>query len=133
MLRFNPNTPIQFYCKESIYIAGEGNTVAWTPIATAGNGVFYCSWQGSFGERQTAAQAMGVRDSATVRTFYNPTVYEKLRTVQVIIIKNADGTAIVEGMPNKNNPNVYELWGGVDNVSEENQFIEFQVRRYEGK
>ncbi len=133
MLRFNPNTSIQFYEKTSAYVVGEGNTIAWTPIATDGNGVFYCRWQGSFGDRQTAAQAMGVSESATVRTFYNPTICEKLRTVQVIIIKNADSTAIVEGVPNKNNPNVYELWGGVDNVSEENQFMEFQVRRYEGK
>jgi hypothetical protein len=51
--------------------------------------------------------------------------------VQVVIIKNADSTAIVDDVPDKNNPNVYELWGGVDNVKEENQYMEFRVRRYE--
>jgi len=49
-----------------------------------------------------------------------------------VIVKNADSTAIVGGVPDKNNPNVYELWGGVDNVKEERQFMEFKVRRYEG-
>jgi hypothetical protein len=40
---------------------------------------------------------------------------------------------MVEGEPARKNPNVYELWSGVDNVKEENQFMEFHVRRYEGK
>jgi len=133
MLKFNPNTPVQFYAKESVYVPGQGQTAQWTPIVTDGNGVFYCEWKGSYGDRAMTAQAMGVNDSATVRTFYNPVIYEKLRTVQVVIIKNADNTAIVNGVPNKNNPNCYELWGGVDNVAEENQFMEFKTRRYEGK
>jgi hypothetical protein len=76
--------------------------------------------------------SLGVNDSATIRTFYNPAVYGKLRTEQVVVIKNADATAIVDGIPDKNNANVYELWGGVDNVREENRFLEFRVRRYEG-
>jgi hypothetical protein len=58
-------------------------------------------------------------------------VYAKLRTEQVVVIKNADATAMADGAPDKNNPNVYELWGGVDNVKEENRFMEFRVRRYE--
>ena len=47
------------------------------------------------------------------------------------MVKNADDTAIVKEEPDSNNPNVYELWGGVDNVREENQYMEFRVRRYE--
>jgi len=133
MLRFNPTTPVQFYVKTSTYVAGKGNEITWTLITTNGNSVFYCSWQSTFGDRQTAAQAIGVSESATVRTFYNPTIYEKLQSSQVVIIKNADSTAIVNGVPNKNNPNTYQLWGGVDNVSQENQFLEFPVRRYEDK
>ncbi|MDK9712315.1 hypothetical protein [Acidaminobacter sp.] len=79
-----------------------------------------------------SAQALGVNDSASIRMTYNPEVYNKLRTTRVVVIKNADATAIVAGVPDKNNPNVYELWGGVDNVKEANQFLEFKVRRYEG-
>jgi hypothetical protein len=132
------------YAKESgAYVPGQGQTNTWALVESITKpeteempaekaSVFYCEWKGSFGDRAISAEAIGVKDSATIRTFYNPTVYEKLKTVQVVIVKNADSTAIVDGEPNKNNPNVYELWGCVDNVLEENQFMEFRVRRYEG-
>lgn len=132
MLKFNPNTPVKFYTKETAYVPGQGNTTTWQEIDSDGYKVFYCEWRGSFGDRAMSAEALGVKDSATVRTFYNPNVYAKLKTVRVIVIKNADTTAIAEGTPDKNNPNCYELWGGVDNIKEENQFMEFRVRRYEG-
>lgn len=132
MLKFNPNTPIKCYAKETGYVSGKGNTTTWQLLTSDGYDTFYCEWKGTFGDRAMSAQALGVKDSATIRTFYNPNVYKKLRSVQVVIIKNADNTCIVNGMPDKNNPNVYELWGGVDNVLEENQFMEFRVRRYEG-
>jgi hypothetical protein len=133
MLKFNPTTPVKFYAKTTTYVSGQGQTTTWSLVASGAYSTFYCEWTGSFGDRALSAEALGVKDSATVRTFYNPTLYAKLRTVQVVVIKNADPTAIVGGVPNKNNPNVYELWGGVDNVKEENQFMEFRVRRYEGK
>lgn len=144
MLKFNPITPVRFYAKESSYVPGQGQTVSWvlvesiikpaTEEAPAEKvGVFYCEWKGGFGDRAISAQALGVNDMATVRMFYNPTIYNELKTVQVVVIKNADSTAIVDGIPNKNNPNCYGLWGGVDNVAEENQYMEFRVRRYEGK
>ncbi len=132
MLKFNPTTPIKLYEQTTAYVSGQGESTVWLPIVTDGNSSFYCEWAGSFGDRAMSAQALGVKDSATIKTFYNPAVYEKLRTTHVIVIKNADATAFVEGEPNKNNPNVYELWGGVDNVKEANQYIEFLVRRYEG-
>jgi len=79
----------------------------------------------------------------------------------MVVIKNADTTAIKyeesidgepidddepidngepieddepskSGEPDKLNPNCYEVWGGVDNVLEANQYMEFSVRRYEG-
>ena len=131
-LRFNPTTPIQFYAKESKYEPGQGMIETWNLIKSGEYNTFYCDWQGTYGDRAISAEALGVRDSATIRIFYNPIIYEKLRTVRVVVIKNADSTAIVDGEPDKNNPNVYELWGGVDNVREENQFMEFRVRRYEG-
>lgn len=131
-LRFNPNTPIKLYHKVTAYIQGKGNTTTWQELVSGIYDTFYCEWRGSFGDRALSAQALGVKDSATIRTFYNPIIYDKLRTVQTIVVKNADATAFINGEPNKNNPNVYELWGGVDNVKEENQYLEFRVRRYEG-
>ena len=128
-MKFNPNTPIKFYAKVTAYVPGQGNTTTWQEII---NNSLYCEWKGSFGDRALSAEALGVKDSATIRMTFNPTIYDKLRTEKVLIIKHADASAIVGGVPNKNNPNVYELWGGVDNVKEERQFMEFKVRRYEG-
>lgn len=128
MLKFNPTCPVHFYAKQSTYIPGEGQSTTWVD-----KGVLYCEWRGAYGDRVTAAQALGVSDLATVRTFYQPTIYAALRGVQVAVIKNDDSTGIKDGAPDKANPNVYELWGGVDNVAEENQYMEFQVRRYQGK
>ncbi|MDD3269652.1 MAG: hypothetical protein PHX14_10045 [Syntrophomonadaceae bacterium] len=130
-MKINPTTPMQFYSKKNVYIPGQGQSVTWELISSGIYTMFYGEWRGSFGERAISAQALGVKDSATVRIFYNPALYEKLKTTQVIIIKNADASAVIDGIPDKNNPNVYELWGGVDNVMEENQYMEFRVRRYE--
>lgn len=139
-----PTTPLLFYAKESDYVPGEGSSTEWKLIESITKpeteeapaekaSVFYCEWRGTYGDRVISAEALGVKDSATVRTFYNPTLCLKLKTLQVVVIKNADSTAIVDDVPDKDNPNVYELWSGVDNVAEENQFMEFHVRRYEGK
>lgn len=143
MLKFNANTPIQFYAKSDTYVVGEGQNGSWTKIesiikvATEEDlavtvSTYFCEWQGSYGDRAMSAEALGVKDSARIRTFFNPDIYNKLRSEQVVIIKNADSTGIVDGVPDKTNPNVYELWGGVDDVLLENQFMEFKVRRYEG-
>ena len=132
MIKFNPITPIKFYAKTTTYVPGQGQTEAWELVASSNHNTFFCEWRGSFGDRAMTAASLGVNDSATIKTFYNPVIYGKLRTVQVVVIKNADATAIVDGKPDKNNPNVYELWGGVDNVLEENRFMEFRIRRYEG-
>lgn len=131
-MRFNANTPLKFYGQTVTYVPGQGNTTVWAVIKSGNFETFWAEWTGSFGDRAMSAQALGVKDSATIRMTFNPTIYDKLRTEKVVIIKNADASAIVGGVPNKNNPNVYELWGGVDNVKEERQFMEFKVRRYEG-
>lgn len=131
-MKFNPNTPLWFYVHDSAYVPGEGHTVTWQRIETDGHDTFYCEWRGGFGERAISAQTLGVNDMATIKTFYNPTIYEKLRTKKVIVVKNMDTKAIKEFEPDKLNPNVYEVWGSVDNAKEENQYLEFKVRRYEG-
>lgn len=127
MLKFNPTTPIVFYVSVSEYETGVGQTETWQKIGT-----LYGEWRGSFGDRRLNAQALGVSDSATVRTFYHPDIYSKMKTNRTVVIKNADATAIKDGEPDKLNPNCYEVWGGVDNVLEANQYMEFSVRRYEG-
>jgi head-tail adaptor len=127
MLKFNPTTPIVFYVSVSEYVPGVGQTETWQEIGT-----LYGEWRGSFGDRRLNAQALGVSDSATVRTFYHPDIYSKMKTNRTVVIKNADATAIKDGEPDKLNPNCYEVWGGVDNVLEANQYLEFSVRRYEG-
>jgi len=55
-----------------------------------------------------------------------------MKTSRTVAVKNGDTTAIKNGEPDKLNPNCYEVWGGVDNVLEANQYMEFSVRRYEG-
>ena len=86
MIKFNPTTPIKFYVKESAYTKGEGASAEWHPITT-NTDTFYSEWRGTFGDRLTVAQAIGVSDSATIRTFYNPAIYDALQTKQVLIIK----------------------------------------------
>jgi hypothetical protein len=132
MLRFNPNTPLKFYCKVTDYTPGQGNDTSWVEIVSGDNDTFYCEWRGGYGDAVVTANNMGVKDWGTVRTFYNPIIYEKLKTESVLVLKNADASAFVDGEINKSNMNVYELWGGVDNVLEQNQYMEFKVRRYEG-
>lgn len=132
MLRFNPNTPLKFYYKGNTYVQGQGNVIEWIEVVTDGNSTFYSEWKGGYGDAVVTANTIGIKDWATIRMFFNPFVYEKLKTVSVAVIKNADAAAIVDGEINKNNMNVYELWGGVDNVLEQNQYMEFKVRRFEG-
>jgi len=151
VLKFNPTTPIVFYVSVSEYVPGVGQTETWQEIGT-----LYGEWRGSFGDRRLNAQALGVSDSATVRTFFHPEIYSKMKTNRTVVIKNADATAFkydepldagepttgedepldagepTTGEPDKLNPNCYEVWGGVDNVLEANQYMEFSVRRYEG-
>ncbi len=131
-LKFNPNTPIKYYYKKTEYVPGKGNITVWKEIKSDDYTVFYCEFKTMYGDRALSAEALGVKHSATIRTFYNPIIKEKLERVQTLIVKNLDDTAFVDGKPDKNCPNLFEVWGGVDNVLEENQFMEFRVRRYEG-
>jgi len=133
MIRFTANTPVALYVENHTYTPGTGTDSAWTKISSDGRDVFFCEWTTLHGDRALSAQALGVKDSATLRMFYNPTIYAQLRTARVVIVKGLDASAIVDNEPNKNNPNVYELWAGIDNVKEENQVLEFKVRRYEAK
>ena len=76
------------------------------------------------------AQAQGVNDSARVRMPFVPDLYEVLRSKLVIIAKNANNI-LINGNPDQTNVNAYRVWGGVNIINEENQYMEFNVQRYE--
>lgn len=137
-------TAASFYEKTNTYTAGQGTSISWTPYKEGSMSVFPCEWRGTHGNAQMNAQAVGVLDSARIRMPYIPDLYNKLRTAEMIIIKGADPNAVViiettdeqqhttiEYLPNEQNPNVYTVWGGVDNMQEECRYMEFNVRRYE--
>ncbi len=133
MFKFNPTTPFAAWFESSTYVPGQGNTTTWEQIKSGDIGVYFCEWRGSFGEQQLAAHSLGVNEMATIRTFYNPDIYAALQGKKCVIVKYADASSMVGGKPSKNSPYLYELWGGVDNVLEQNLWMEFKVRRYEGK
>ena len=124
-------TAVSFYEKVNSYPKGQGTTISWVLFEEGTMSVFPCEWRGTHGNAQMDAQAVGVLDSARIRMPYNPNLYEKLRTVEMVIIKGADPSAVVEGVPDETNPNTYSVWGGVDNMREECRYLEFNVRRYE--
>lgn len=127
-MKLNATTPVNYYAKSSSYVVGTGQTASWSKVL---ENALFAVWKGGYGDAALAAEAVGVSDMATIRTFYHPTLFEKLQKQQVVVIKNADAAGFANGFPVKENPNVYELWGGVDNV--DNLFMEFRVRRYQGK
>lgn len=139
-------TAAAFYEKKNSYTKGQGTAITWTPYAEDTMTVFPCEWRGTHGNAQMTAQAAGVLDSATIRMPYIPGLYGKLRTAEMVVIKSADPTAVSEItvqpqnqnqtatkviVINEQNPNVYTVWGGVDNMQEECQYMEFTVKRYE--
>ena len=87
MFKFNPNTPIKYYTKETAYISGKGNQTVWKQIISGTYDTFYGEWKGTYGDRAMSAEALGIKESATIRTFYNPNIYNKLRTVKVLVVK----------------------------------------------
>jgi len=128
-IQFNPTTPIWFYQLTSTYTPGEGQTETWSLVTSS---PLYCEWKGGFGDRAVQAATAGVNDMATIRTFYHPTVYAAMQTQRTAVVRNSITGALSSGLPDVSNPNVYELWGGVDNKNMVNQMLEFRVRRFEG-
>ena len=139
-MKVNVNTPLKFLKEQSTYVPGDGYTTEWAEITSSINltgapqdvSVFWVEWQSAFGNQVLEAQAVGVNEMATIRMAYNPTLYEALRLGNVIVAKDADDV-IKANKPDKDNPNAYELFGGVDNYKELDKVMEFKVRRYEVK
>lgn len=129
-------TGISFWEKISTYVPGKGNETTWSLITVGPMSVFPCEWRGKFGygkrgNETFSADAEGVIDWANIRMPFVPDVYQKLRTGTVVVIRGSDDDSLIDGEPNPGNPNVYEAYTGVDNIYEENQFMEFRVHRYE--
>ena len=76
---------------------------------------------------------MGAFDLCVLRMDYHPDLYALLRTKEALIIKNAAADAVDNGIPVKNHPDVYTLWGAVDDIRNQRKIMEFKVRRWETK
>lgn len=136
-IRARFTTAVSFWEKVSTYEAGKGNTTTWTLYTEGAMSVFPCEWRGRLisgrrGNSTFDVDAEGVIDLATIRMPFIPGLYDKLRTGAMIVIKGGNlETALVNGEPNPQCPDVYEAIGGIDNIYEENQYMEIHVRRYE--
>ena len=129
-------TAVSFWSKTSTYTPGQGNTTTWTLYTEGAMSVFPCEWRGKFGYGKRGnetydADAEGVVDRAQIRMPFIPGLYDKLRTGTVVILKGDDQSGLVDGEPDPGNPNVYEAYGGIEDLYEERQYMEFHVHRYE--
>ena len=129
-------TPVRFWEKVSTYESGKGPSTEWKLYTEGSMTVFPCEWRGKFGYGKMGnatydADAEGVLDRATIRMPFIPELYNKMRTVSVIVVKGMDGDVFKNGEPNPEDPNTYEVYGGIDNIYEECQYMEFHVHRYE--
>lgn len=129
-------TAVSFWTKTTTYEPGQGHTTTWTLFAEGAMSVFPCEWKSRFGYGRRGnetyeADAEGVVDRASIRMPFIPALYDKLRTETVIVIKGTASDALIDGEPNPGSPDVYENYGGIDNIYEERQYMEFLVHRYE--
>lgn len=135
-IRAKFTTAVSFWEKVNTYTPGEGYATTWTLYSEGEMTVFPCEWRTKFmgGKNRNetyVADAEGVLERISVRMPYLPVLYDKLRSGSVVVVKGADESAIVDGEPNPECLNVYEVFSGVDNLMEENQFMQFYVTRYE--
>lgn len=135
-IRAKFTTAISFWEKKSTYVPGQGNTDSWELYTEGTMSVFPCEWRAKFmsGKNRNEtyeADAEGVLERISIRMPYLPVLYDKLRSGAVVVVKGADESAIVDGEPNPDSLNVYSVFSGVDNMMEENQYMQFYVQRYE--
>lgn len=129
MIKIKPNTAISVAYKKTTYDANKGTTEEWVKVEYslskdgAKLSLFPVQWINAYGGELITAQSLGIRQHATIRMGFNPSLYEKLMTAEVKIFKGnltADDTAFM-------------LFGSADNIDEKNQALEFKVQRYEVK
>lgn len=155
-IRTKFNTGISFFEKASMYVPGKGNADCWNLFKEGTMTVFPCEWRMNFRTRSDekfSGNAEGSIDFAKIRMPYIPRLYNKLETTSMIIVKGGYMLPDENSMDDYNQakyndivyggsieddlkldgPNYYRLWGSVDNMHEENRYMEFAVRRYEEK
>ena len=138
-IEISTNTAVKIFYKTKQYAAGTvGTKASWEIFRSSLDSytleVFWVDWRGSYGTQQVKAMSLGVYDLCTVRMDYHPALYRLLQTREVILIKNASAVAIdVAGNPILSDPDVYSVWGAVDDIRNRQNIMEFQVRRYEVK
>lgn len=126
-------TLIKFAVQNSTYIKDEGACTTFdlvqVPIGLDENGeiiltdCFYCEWLGSYGLVAIQQEADGVSQGARIRMPYCKAVYDALQNKSVRIYKYGK----------QDSEHTFCLNSSVDNYTESNKMLEFQVKRYEVK
>lgn len=124
-------TPVNFVVLDSVYFPGIGPvttrdfiemTVGYNsqgdPINT---NIFYVEWIDSYGSQAIMLQQQNIIRPARVRMTYVKEVYEALKSKEVHIYLNCDAN------------DCFMLNSSVSNNLQENQILEFQVKRFEVK
>ena len=129
-------TAVSFWEKVTAYVPGQGNNTSWTLYTEGTMSVFPCEWRNKIlaGKNQNETfdgNAEGALERATVRMPFIPALYEKLRSGAMIAVKG--GNTESDSEPNLTSANAYEVFGTVDNLLEECQYMELQLARYEAK
>ena len=135
-IRARFTTAVSFWEKVTAYVPGQGNNTSWTLYTEGTMTVFPCEWRNKIlaGKNQNETfdgNAEGALERATVRMPFIPALYEKLRSGAMIAIKGGNAETDIE--PDLTSANTYEVFGTVDNLLEECQYMEFQLARYEAK
>jgi hypothetical protein len=126
-------TPIKIAAQSSTYAAGKGATAVFetlkakvgsnpdgTPVYTD---IFYCEWLNFFGTQAIAMQQDNVLMPGRIRMTFVQSVYDALTTKAVRIYKYGREDAA----------HTFILTAAADNYLEQNQMLEFNVKRYEDK
>ena len=127
---------VSFWEKVTAYVPGQGNSTSWTLYTEGTMTVFPCEWRNKIlaGKNQNETfdgNAERSLERVTVRMPFIPALYEKLRSGAMIAIKG--GNTETDTEPDLTSANTYEVFGTVDNLLEECQYMEFQLARYEAK
>jgi hypothetical protein len=88
--------------------------------------IWFCDWIDIYGQQQILNQANNLNILATIRMYYNPSLYDLMEEEQVFIIK---GTQLFDDNLEK----MYRVAGSVTNIKGENRYMEFKVTRKELK
>lgn len=123
-----PTIPLWFYKPVIAYSAGAGKSATWEIILSS---PLYCEWTGGYGDRAIMAASIGVSDFATVRMYYHPDIYKAMSADRIFLARDTTIGAIIDGIPQLDCINLYEVWGQPDNYKNENRYMEFRVKRIE--